>query len=114
MNSYNRKKREYKPGIKIISIILVCLLCVNNVAWSYSKCAIATKKSTLAPWTVFQKAFMSAEIDISPKLEQQIVFEILSGIRLLLADEDRPCSAVNGMLIENYKDVEGETSKIEF
>ncbi|MFH1846301.1 MAG: glycerophosphodiester phosphodiesterase family protein, partial [Candidatus Omnitrophota bacterium] len=62
----------------------------------------------------FQKAFMSAEIDISPKLEQQIVFEILSGIRLLLADEDRPCSAVNGMLIENYKDVEGETSKIEF
>jgi len=95
-------------------MVVVCLFFVNTVSWSYPEREITIKTSTLAPWTVFQRAFLSAGIAISPKLEKQIAFEIISGIRLLLADKERTCSAVNGMLIESYKDTEGETSKIEF
>ncbi|MBU1864333.1 MAG: hypothetical protein KKH94_11765 [Candidatus Omnitrophica bacterium] len=100
-------KNRHRKGIRIIAMVLMCLLTINNIVLS-SADSINISKNTLSVQSSFQ-----ALVDEGIELSFQTQFEILTGIRLLLVGKNH--STVNGLLLETYGGgIEQGTSNIEF
>lgn len=104
----NNTKIRHTAMIKIISMVLVCLFLINNISDTLPAQVISVNKNTLAVQSQFS-ALINEGIDLS----FQTRFEILAGVKLLMAG--KTYSAVNGMLIEKHGEgIEHGESNIEF
>lgn len=101
-------KNKHRLSIKTIALVVLCLFAINNVVLANTTVGASASKNTLAVQSSFQ-ALINEKIEVS----LQTQFEILAGIRLLLAGKNY--SAVNGLLLETYGGgVEQGKSNIEF
>ncbi len=89
----------------VISIAVVCLFLFNSFSFALPEYP-GVSRTTLSAQSVF-KPLIDAGINFSAEME----YEIIAGMRLLLAGKTP--AAVNGILIESYKDSR-DTRKIEF
>lgn len=99
-------RNRYNIWLKIITVAMVCLFFVDTVCWAYPDNNPGLNRNTLATQSIF-KPLNDAGIHTSAEIE----FEIVAGVRLLLAGKTP--SAVNGILTETYRKSK-DKRKIEF
>ena len=101
-------KSKHNIVKKVIAMAVVCLFIINGVVLTNSASSMNINRTTLAVQSSFQ-ALINEEIEVS----LQTQFEILAGVRLLLAGKNY--SAVNGILLETYGGgIEQGKSNIEY
>ncbi|MEA3488790.1 MAG: hypothetical protein U9R44_00405 [Candidatus Omnitrophota bacterium] len=103
-------KNKHRIGVKAMAMVLVCLFATNIVFLADLAAGAGTG---INRYTLAAQSRFAALIDegIFPSLQTE--FEILTGVKLLLAGETY--SAVNGTLIEKHGDgIERGKSNIEF
>lgn len=89
-------RNRHNIWLKIIAIAMVCLFFVDTACWAYPDNNPGLNRNTLATQSIF-KPLNDAGIHTSAEIE----FEIVAGVRLLLASKTP--SAVNGILTETYR-----------
>ncbi|UCH72346.1 MAG: hypothetical protein JSW62_02015 [Thermoplasmatales archaeon] len=94
MNNY---KNRHRIWIKITAMVVVCLFAINSFLLTDPASGMRINRNTLAVQSRFAALINEG---IMPTFQRR--FEILAGIRLLLAG--KTYSAVNGMLIEKHGD----------
>ena len=104
MNNY---KNGYRVWLKIVATVVVCLFTVNATSWSYPEYKISPAKNTLSAQSMFKTL-----IDAGIKDSQEIKFEIIAGVRLLLAHKN--INTVNLMLAETYGYTTEDKRKVNF
>ncbi len=87
---------------------VVCLFPINDITWAYPFERVAIKGNTLATQSIFNPL-----VDEGIKTSAELEYELLAGIRLLLAGKSP--TAVNSFLTKMYKKSSPETiRKIDF
>ncbi len=100
-------KKRHSFQFKAIALVALCLFFINTIAWAYPDNKINISKTNLATQSVFQPLRDEGIQDSS-----ELVFELIAGIRLLLAGKSTV--ATNGFLTEMYKNLPEDGRKIKF